>query len=334
MLFGVGIPTCREGLAYPAGFANLQQIVELARDAERLGFDSLWGNDHLATPRVLLDSLEGPPSFYEPLVTFAYLAGQVPRLQFVVATIVAPLRDPVLLAKQVATLDQAAGGRFVLGFGIGAYREEFDAIVPHRKGAHRGRMMMESIEVVRQLTSGRRAAFEGEYYQFSEIEMFPRPAQDPLPIFISAATPATIERAATHGDGLILAGMPPARIAEVVAGARSAAAAAGRDADRLQVCAQMWVAIGADPEDAREILHSSQHFRRLQAIQPDRAPEEIERSFATNNLVGAPDQILAQINDYSAAGVDHVALIFLARDLQELRSRVDLFGRTVLAESR
>ncbi|MCD6059245.1 MAG: class flavin-dependent oxidoreductase, partial [Thermomicrobiales bacterium] len=83
MRFGLGIPTCREGLAYPSGFADLQDTAQLAQAAERLGFDSLWANDHLVTQQVVADLLDMPPNFYEPVVVYAYLAAQVPRLQFV-----------------------------------------------------------------------------------------------------------------------------------------------------------------------------------------------------------------------------------------------------------
>src|SRR5215472_954639 len=118
MQFGLGIPTCREGRTYPCGFADMSQIAALARDAEQLGFDSLWANDHLATQRAVLAEQSEPANFYEPLITFAYLAALTTRIRFVVATIVAPLRQPVLLAKQAITLDRASQGRFVLGLGI------------------------------------------------------------------------------------------------------------------------------------------------------------------------------------------------------------------------
>ena len=333
MLIGLGISTCREGLAYPAGFANLQQTAKLAQEAEQLGFGALWGNDHLATQQVVLDTLVHPPNFYEPLTTFAYLAGQVPRLRVVVATVVAPLRDPVLLAKQVATLDQASEGRFTLGLGIGAYREEFNALFPAKKGAHRGRMMGETVEVLRRLTSQRRASFDGEFYHFTEIEMFPKPVQDPLPIFVSASTPATIERAAHMADGLILAGATPERIAESTSSFRAAAEAAGREADTLQVCAQMWVGIGTDQAAASAILRDSQHFKRIQALRPDKDVGELEREFAEHNLLGDPDTIGARIQEYSEAGIDQLGLIFLAQNIDELRNRAALFGETILTSA-
>ncbi len=257
----------------------------------------------------------------------------MPRLRFVAATIVAPLRDPVLLAKQVATLDQASQGRFTLGLGIGAYREEFNALFPNLKGAHRGRMMNETIAVVRELTTKRRAAFDGEFYQFTEIEMFPKPVQDPLPIFVSASTPATIERAALRADGLILAGASPARVADAASHFRAAAEEAGRDTDMLQVCAQVWVGVGADDAAATATLRNSQHFKRLEALRPDKDAETLTQEFQTGNLLGDPDAIKARIREYEAAGVDHLGLVFLGQQIDDLHAQVELFGQSVIASS-
>src|ERR671935_209872 len=76
--FGVGLPTCREGVAYPVGYARPSDFVRIAQDAERLGFDSLWANDHLTTPHILRATLDRPPSFYEPLITCAAVSSSPP----------------------------------------------------------------------------------------------------------------------------------------------------------------------------------------------------------------------------------------------------------------
>lgn len=327
---GLGISTCREGLAYPCGFADLATTAAMARQAESLGFDALWGNDHLATQRVVMETQPAPPNFYEPMMTFAFLAGVVPRLQLVVATIVAPLREPVLLAKQAATLDQASGGRFVLGLGIGAYREEFEAINHHRTKGNRGRMLDESILALKALFTQPRAAFDGEYWRFSEIELFPKPLQDPFPIYLTGIGPDQLRRVATMADGWITASSSPARLGPAVEQLRETALAVGRDPAQIEICAQLWVGIGATPEAARAVLTGSQHFRRMRSQQPNATEDAVVASFAAGNLLGTPDQVRKQIGHYSALGVQHFALIFLAETAEELATRVDLFGRSVL----
>lgn len=327
---GLGISTCREGLAYPCGFADLTTTAALARQAEQLGFDALWGNDHLATQRIVMDTQPEPPNFYEPLMTLAYLAGIVPRLRLVVATIVAPLREPVLLAKQAATLDQASGGRFTLGLGIGAYREEFQAIGHQRPRANRGQMLDESIAALRVLFGQRRAAFEGHYWRFSEIEVYPKPIQDPFPIYLTGSAPDQLQRVATAADGWITASAPVDRAEASIGQLRQLAAAAGRDPASIETCAQLWVGIGETSESALDVLRRSQHFRRMQAQDPTADVDATVAKFAAGNLLGAPEQIRARMDAYRAAGVDHFALVFLAENAAELAERIDLFGRTVL----
>ncbi|HEU5433052.1 MAG TPA: TIGR03619 family F420-dependent LLM class oxidoreductase [Thermomicrobiales bacterium] len=334
MQIGLGIPTCREGLAYPSGFADLPATARLAQRAARLGFDSLWANDHLATQRVVMDSLPTPPNFYEPIVTFAFLAPQVPRLRFVLATIVAPLREPVLLAKQVATLDQATGGRVTLGLGIGAYREEFEAINRAAGTINRGAMLDETVAALRLLFGRRRAAYAGKYVGFAEIEVFPKPAQNPLPIFLSGNSPDAIRRAAVLADGWILAGASPEQARSSIASLRQSAEAAGRAPDAIQACVQAWVSGGETEREATRRLVESQHFRRLRALKPDEAEETAIRSFAAQNLFGSPEQMLRRIDEYGRAGVDHLGLVFLADRIDQLAAGVELFGERVLPNVR
>ena len=334
MRFGLGIPTCREGLAYPSGFADLQATAQLAQAAERLGFDSLWANDHLVTQQIVADLLDTPPSFYEPVVVYAFLAAQVPRLQFVLATLVAPLRETVLLAKQIATLDQATRGRVVLGLGIGAYREELEAVNPRGTGVNRGRMLDEQVAALRLLFSQRRAEFHGAYVEFAELETFPKPVQQSLPIYLSGNSTGAIERAAAIADGWIMASASPSRTEEASQGLRAAAVATGRDPEAIDVCVQAWVSIGETERVARERLLSSQHVQRLRRLYPERDDSALVEAFARDDLLGTPEQIGERIAAYGEIGVDHIGLIFLANDLVELRTGVDLFGEQVLPSLR
>ena len=334
MRFGLGIPTCREGLAYPSGFADLQDTAQLAQAAERLGFDSLWANDHFVTQQVVASLLDTPPNFYEPVVVYAYLAAQVPRLQFVLATLVAPLRETVLLAKQIATLDQATQGRVVLGLGIGAYREELEAVNPRSTGVNRGRMLDEQVAALRLLFSQRRVAYHGDYVEFAELESFPKSVRQPLPIYLGGNSEGAIARAAAVADGWIVASASPSRTAEAIQHLRDAAVAAGRDLAAIDVCVQAWVSIGETERAARERLLASQHFLRLRRLYPEREEEAFIEAFARDDLLGTPEQIRERIAAYGQIGVDHLGLIFLAKDLAELRAGVDLFGEEVLPSLR
>src|SRR6185436_6280145 len=121
MRFSVHLPTCTEGLVNPVPFAEPADFVRIARMAERLGYDGVWGNDHITAAPYVRTRYADPPNFYEVLITLATVGAVTERVQLGTAVMVLPLRDPVLLAKQVATLDRLTGGRAVLAVGVGAY---------------------------------------------------------------------------------------------------------------------------------------------------------------------------------------------------------------------
>jgi len=114
----------------PLPFADLGDVVRISQAAERLGYHSVWGNDHITAPRYVREAHANQPRFFEPLITLAYVAAHTTTIRLGTAVLVMPMREPVYLAKQVATLDHASHGRVLLGVGVGAYREELEAIKP------------------------------------------------------------------------------------------------------------------------------------------------------------------------------------------------------------
>ncbi len=127
MKFSVCLATGYEGLAYPIPFCEPQDLVKTAVLCEQLGYDAVWGNDHLTTQNYVRDLYGEPPNFYDVLIVMAMIAQATTRLRVGAGLLVMPMREPVMLAKQVATIDQMSGGRFMLAVGLGAYREEFQA---------------------------------------------------------------------------------------------------------------------------------------------------------------------------------------------------------------
>ena len=117
--FGVGIPTGTEGLMYPIPFASAADNVRIAVAAERFGFDSVWGNDHLSTQHYVRKEHSEPPSYYAPLVVLSAITQATTKLKVGTALLVVPFRHPVVIAKEVATLDHLSGGRVLLpGIGL------------------------------------------------------------------------------------------------------------------------------------------------------------------------------------------------------------------------
>ncbi len=126
--FGVGIPTGEEGLMYPIPFATASDNVRMALLAEKMGFDSVWGNDHVQTQKYVREEFGMPPRYYAPLVTLAAVAQATTKIKVCTALLVAPFRHPVMVAKEVSTLDHLSGGRVLMAMGIGAYLEEFQSM--------------------------------------------------------------------------------------------------------------------------------------------------------------------------------------------------------------
>src|SRR4029434_11083827 len=123
-----------------------------------------------------------PPNFYEPLITFTWVAARTTRLKVGTCILVRPMRHMAVAAKQVATLDQLSNGRVILGVGTGAYREEYEALFPDARDARRGDIVDDGMRALRLLSTERRASSRGRHVRFEDVECFPKPRQSPLPM--------------------------------------------------------------------------------------------------------------------------------------------------------
>ena len=156
MKFDIALPNCMEGFLVPANFAGPAELVRFAQEAEQLGYYALWGFDFTAP----VSDLRGRPSdgaepnWYELMITLASLSGVTKTIKLGAGVVIIPLRDPVILAKQSATLDQFSNGRFLLGLGLGGSREEFVTVRPRSRGAHRGNMLDEKLDALELLLNG------------------------------------------------------------------------------------------------------------------------------------------------------------------------------------
>jgi probable F420-dependent oxidoreductase len=329
--FGVGFPTCREGTAYPVPYIRPEEFPEIAQRAEELGFYALWGNDHLTTPLAIRATQDQPPNFYEPLLTYASLAFVTRRIRFLIGVLVLPEREIILLAKQLATLDQLSRGRVMFGVGIGAYREEFEAVHPELKGINRGRMMEEGIEALRVLFSERRASYTGRYVKFEDVELAPKPYQKPFPILLNAHADVALQRVGATSDGWIVAGVPADRTAQARKVVDAAAREAGRDPGSIALHLQIWLSFGEDRDAAVAKLERSQHWRRTLAVRPDLSEQEQLNRFAAGNLLGSPEEVIGQIRSFEQqTGVEHMGVIMLGETTRELLDDMERFAREVM----
>lgn len=333
MKFSVALPTSYEGLGYPVGMVrDGSAFVRLARAAEDLGYDGVWANDHLVTPRFLRGSGQGAPSFYEPLVVLAQIAGATKRIRIGTAVIALPLRDPLALAKQVATLDQLSGGRLTLGVGAGAYPEEFAAAHPERSGADRRATFDENVVALRQLLDEGGGSFEGRWVRFGDVELFPGPVQRPFPIYIGGHTERAIERAARLGQGWMPGWRPIAQLREWILQLEERVTAAGRAAGSVEVAPELSATIAARHEDAVRGYQASRFARHRSARDPAKRDPAL---MTASNLVGSRDTILEKVAALADAGVSHCAAIaFPAETTDELLDQWGRFAAEIMSRVR
>lgn len=328
---GVAIPTCKEGLSSPVGFARPDQVIEVIVHAERLGYHSVWGNDHITAPQYVREHYPDPPSFYEPLIALAAAAGVTRRVRLATATIVLPLREPVYLAKQVATLDRFSGGRVILGVGMGAYREEFERLFPRLRAARRADMAEESLTILRRLFTERPVSYDGRYYAFDGLDLAPMPLQRPLPIFVGGNHPAVVERAARHGEGWLPASMSRETLVRGVTRLREAAREAGRDPAAIAVAPQLICAIAPNHEAAVAKFRASWMYQHLRSLTASTLRDQNLARLEEYNLVGSPDGLIERIELLREAGVTMLAAMnFVGNRVEEWLDDMQHFAEAVL----
>jgi len=335
--FSVAIPTCTEGLWSPVPFSNREVIENLCRRSEELGYHSVWGNDHLITQKYVRDEYDTPPNYFEPLISLAFAAGVTESIKLGTAVTVLPMREPTILAKQVMTLDHFSGGRLILGVGVGAYREEFEAVNPRlAKGANRGEMVSEGIQALQTLFTDRIANFKGKYYEFEDVEMYPKPVQDPLPIWVGGNSRASSIRAGRWGQGWLPAGaMKPKEIRERVDLIYQEAEKVGRGEVKIEIAPQFAVQIGKTAEQASKDYHSSWLFQHLLSLADSSFKDRDLSGLEELDLVGTPDIILEKIAAFSDAGVTHFCgLMFDMSSVEKTFEQMQWFAEEIIPRVR
>lgn len=233
-------------------YVDPERAVELAQAAEEAGFESMWTVEHTVVPAGYGSAYPYSPSgkmaggddaipLPDPLIWMAYVAAATKRIKLGTAILILPQHNPVVVAKQVATLDHLSGGRTLLGIGAGWLKEEFEALgVPFET---RGRRTDEYIKVLRELWSAEKPTFQGEFVRFKDAYCRPQPVNKHVPIIVGGHSEAAARRAGRLGDGFFPARGAPAELFDL---ARRSAEEVGRDPNALEMTASL-------PEDLAQI---------------------------------------------------------------------------------
>jgi probable F420-dependent oxidoreductase len=281
---GLILPTKRSG-------AGRDAILATAQAADRLGWQTIGGDDHLLVPRA-----DGATygTIFEILTTLAWLGGQTARGRLQPSVIVVPQRNAVIVAKELATLDALTGGRVVAGVGLGWNEREYRTLGMADRFHVRGAYLDEAIALWRHLWSGAEGPFRGRFHEVDDAIFAPLPAQGAgLPIVVGGRSDHGVRRAGRLGDGYQLSQNGPSGMAARLPILRAAAEAAGRPVPRLS--ARVPIYFGPPPQGhtAAAIHGSVEEIGRvvddwialgldellidLDETDPDRAVRKLER---------------------------------------------------------
>jgi probable F420-dependent oxidoreductase len=299
MRFGVCLPTFRYG-AEPTG----DHLVAIARRAEELQYDSVWAGDHVLVPA----DQTRMRFFSDPLVTLAFVAGFTRRLILGTSIVVAPLRNPLVLAKQAATLDFYSRGRLVLGLGGGWLEPEFRYLGADFEG--RGRLFDETLRILRTLWRDCPASFHGEFHSFTDAVLEPRPARpEGPPLWIGGSTPRALRRVAELGDAWHADDTPPDAVARGLAEIRRLADPFERQPG---VTTRVTVKI-AEPHDSRA---SRVGYYRA------------EDAYA--GIAGSGEALREQVEQFRAAGSTHFIAQFEHGSVEQHIACLETFAADVM----
>ena len=178
------------------------ETVKLAQHAEKLGYSSWWAGEHvvLPSPRTADSPMEPTDPILDPLVHLAYVAAVTTTIELGTGIVILPQRNPVVLAKQAASLDVLSAGRLLLGIGAGYLEPEMTAVGVEMAG--RGRRTDEYLDAMTALWTQRAPAYHGQYVAFDQVDAHPRPARPGGPrIIVGGHSPAAFHRAVARGHG-------------------------------------------------------------------------------------------------------------------------------------
>lgn len=213
-----------------------EQLVEVARFAEEVGFEGILNADHGVFPQDVKTpypySKDGKPPmtpdspYPDCWVSIAFMAAATQRLRFSTSVYVLPLRNPFEVARATGTLALMSDNRFALGIGAGWMKDEFDIYGVEFSG--RGKRMDDMIDVLRKLWAGGMAEHHGPYFDFEPLQIAPAPTRT-VPIIVGGANPAALRRAAQRGDGWIGAGNKPEEVPGILRQLQDLRREAGRE---------------------------------------------------------------------------------------------------------
>lgn len=330
--FGIRLP-----VASP--LANPTNIASAAKTAEQLGYHSLWNHDwiclgttqdrtHISVGSVEIYREDTKPTMFESLTTLAWVAAQTEKIKVGTAVLIAPLREPIVAAKQAANLDVLSNGRLILGVGPGGIRHtknrDFENIgIPRTEKYER---MREYMGAMRELWTKDSATYHGKFVNFDDAELFPKPVQKPSPpMWLGGFKEKSMTITAEMADGWI----PPLQSPEAYSTKKewimNKAQEFGRDPKKLDWAIEIFACVDKKSEDAWKIAGKT--VESIIQGYPIDTVAEVKKVI----MVGSVDEVHKIVERYVDAGCYHYEIKFIYRDMDGLFRQLELFRDNVMS---
>ncbi|HEX9124878.1 MAG TPA: LLM class flavin-dependent oxidoreductase [Methylomirabilota bacterium] len=285
-----------------------EALIELARKAETVGFDSVQVGDHIQWHAPIL----------EATALMATFAAVTERVRIVSDVIILPLREPVLIAKTIASLDVLSGGRVIFGIGVGGdHPADFAAMrIPMKE---RGSRANETLEIVKGLWANERFSYEGKHFSIRDVKISPRPLQPSIPIWVGGTSEMALRRAARHGDGWIAAFSSVGKFARLSADLRALLQEGGRPAEGFTLGVYLFANVDDDAARARAV--AARYVDRVYRLE---GAQIVERFGAVGPVGACIERVLA----YVEAGADYIVLGQVS-DPRDWPRQLDAYGEII-----
>ncbi len=287
--FGVAM---RNFTRYPE-MPSAQELIDYGIKVEKLGFESIWAWDHI------LLGVEPNFPIIEALSILTAIAARTEKINLGIGILVMPMRNPVILAKELGSLDLISNGRLVVGAAVGWYKREFMAMGVNFH--ERGKIMERSLDIVKRLWTEERCTVDYPPYLIKDAVMYPKPVQKPHPkILIGGYVEAVLRRAATKGDGWLTYYYTADSFASNWAKIRGYAEEAGRNPDELVSTNQLPIYVGP---------RAKVEAPMREWLQTDWDYASWSESTAESAIMGTVDECVEQLKKHVDTGVDRLVLV-------------------------